>query len=820
MSKKTKFMKLAASAAAIGMPLFGFVVSCGNNASETNKEIVIAVDGVQKDFYNEVKAIFDKSKSAAKGFKIRFIEKDVFGALDFDVAGATDTKVVSDIFYAPQDRVTTLVQKGSVVPLEEFDSELFTEVAKQLGATPQEVEQMRSFGQIDGIKKVNNIITPITKLYAIRHNTEGIVLASNKTESETRAELKNENTDTLAELVKEGKAIFRIQDFWYGNGVLAGAFKQIQQKYASELTEDSTNTPVDLMKKILYNSDELAKASSGFIQASTAEGAQIPADKYNKYFKEALGIVSKIYYPLWEAAYKLNEAQFAESVWAKKGISQGDLKAVLSNDMGSVQNKIFELMKNNKINYAIVGTWDIQNAQQSGNAQSFFNVINVTEESSYLQAAGSWSYLINIRNANASKERREAFKELIKAIFTVDAYKKYFKKDSKVPFVRKIQGELKKSILQDNAELDNEIQSLMTELGYRNIDEYRVAFEKELKTAQEYSNISLSDWSTENDHNDPLAESNLKKASSITETITASGIITQDNVNEISEKIKDQVSLRNAEAAILGLSDVANLTGDGQTWQLGKEIVKLEYMKSHQELVQNSNEDSMTLHVRKVEKLIFGANGDNSDEKDALYDKIAQANSDGTLNNLVDEVKNKALEFAKQASTNSNVDEEKVKRAAELYFNSYVNTALIRQWSKSLIENNMALKKDQTPSNIKVSQVIEKIAKYDKSLSVNVVLNVLTSTKSLQDNGIGILESQSGRIDGSNPQYGVVWGNWNDQTFGNKVWLESLAGLSGDKEINSIDKFTDAVASKLSDLFSQSANAINESNSSTNVVIN
>ncbi|WAM03112.1 hypothetical protein ONA22_04975 [Mycoplasmopsis cynos] len=66
-------------------------------------------------------------------------------------------------------------------------------------------------------------------------------------------------------------------------------------------------------------------------------------------FKKATKVMSDLFFPIYDKkAYVKTEAEFKETVWGKKGISQGDLKAILDKNVGDAQNRIFQLMKDKK----------------------------------------------------------------------------------------------------------------------------------------------------------------------------------------------------------------------------------------------------------------------------------------------------------------------------------------------------------------------------------------------------------------------------------------------------------------------------------------
>ncbi|WAM03110.1 hypothetical protein ONA22_04965 [Mycoplasmopsis cynos] len=118
-----------------------------------SEEIVVAVDGVQKKFYEKAIELYNKTPSAKK-FKIKMIEKDVFGAIDINTQGITD-KRVADIFYTPADRVTDFTQRKNLVQIEDFLPGILDDIAKEIGASEKEKEAMRYFGTIKGRSKAN-----------------------------------------------------------------------------------------------------------------------------------------------------------------------------------------------------------------------------------------------------------------------------------------------------------------------------------------------------------------------------------------------------------------------------------------------------------------------------------------------------------------------------------------------------------------------------------------------------------------------------------------------------------------------------------------
>ncbi|MCU9937720.1 hypothetical protein NW731_04740 [Mycoplasmopsis felis] len=134
---------------------------------------------------------------------------------------------------------------------------------------------MEAFGKVVG--KSNDGLRNVEQFVGLRHNKEGIILASNKSEEETRTIFNNANTDTLKELVEAGETVLRIQDLWYGNGVFYGGM----ETYFNSLSEEEQeafgkNFANILASKILYYDG--TKTTSGFIKT----------DKHHEIYKKVL----------------------------------------------------------------------------------------------------------------------------------------------------------------------------------------------------------------------------------------------------------------------------------------------------------------------------------------------------------------------------------------------------------------------------------------------------------------------------------------------------------------------------------------------------
>ncbi|QZE12125.1 hypothetical protein [Mycoplasma sp. Ms02] len=790
---KKNFKTLLTGTGALAVLSASFLsASCGagNSGSSRNefaaeKQIIVAVDGQQKNFYAKVEELFKQTPSYKKGYRLSKIEKGVFDAVDFQTIGIAD-KQVPDVFYAPNDRVTTLVQANGVSDLDVLLPNVLPKLKEQGNLSDQDVENLRNFGNVEiVIQKKDGSIEPTRRFHAIRHNNEGIVLSSTKSLEETKAQLQNPDTDTLAELVAKGEALIRLQDFWYGNGILAGAFK----------AQDDAQG--ELIKKILYS--EGAKISSGFLQG----------DKYHEKYKEALKIVSKLVYPIVEAAYAKNEEEYKETVWAKKGISQSDLIAVLDKDMGAVNNKIWQLQKEGKITYAIIGTWDVQASQKTAGTETFINVIPVADYNGkkveYIQAPGSWSWLVNSRNNGSSQERKDAIQDLLLTINNVQSWKAYFDQDSKIPYLNKVQESLRTEVLASNAELSVELNKFAESIGYSNFTELYTS-EQYASLKRDIAQVASTDfgsWST-NEAQDPLAEASRSVLPAVSPEI------------QTATELQKTVPLRNALAAIAGKTNVDDLThinGAGEPWKIpvSKFNEKLYESEEHADFKKNTSEDPTNAHVRKVEKFIFGANGDNGDERSSLINSIVTALKNNKLNDMYEAVYAKAKTFAQLMG--SQATEARIKEAAKLYFDGYVNAAKVRKHTIEVYLEKPALAKEGSNVNVgdlTVGKVLDKFSKYETSFAVNKVLNVISSTKPLSTNdGLGVFQTQPSRLDQGNPQFGKIWGIWNDNVFGNKQLYEKNRG-----KLTTEENFVGLIESQLNHQLGETVKALKQAKSS------
>ncbi|VEU74777.1 Maltose-binding periplasmic proteins/domains [Mycoplasmopsis citelli] len=758
---------------------------------DSKKEIIIAVDGKQKTFYNKLIELFKNTDSYKAGYRIKTIDKDVFGALDPQV-GITDPSV-PDIFYAPHDRVTTFVNSNQVVDLEKFDPTLLDEVAKIIHATEAEKKDMIDFGSVSGFVGTGQNIKVLKKLFGIRHNLEGIILASNKNKEEALKELNDPNTDSLEELVKAGKAIIRLQDFWYGNGILGGYFNEIEQS-----NPEFKRVNEDLMSRILYSVD-----------GGTVSGFQnVEKNKYYEYFKEGVKIATRLYFPVYEAAYLLDPNKFSETPWAKKGISQDDLKAVLTSDMNQVQNKIFELMKKGQIDYAIIGTWDLQNSENSGGAKSFFNIGQTVDGHHYRQALGAWSFLVNQRNAGVPEERKKAISQIIKLAVSPDPNFEYFKSDSKVQFTVGAREAIRNKIIQNLEDTNVHYKEFIKRLGYASHKELLKELQPILSLEKSRDNTPFYEWEVNKNVQEPLNDVNLLKFDVLgqKDIIKNLPLVQKEDTDNFVKTLKDETGLRNALASMFSKT-LKEFQFQEKSWLINDGIVKPEAFdnEKYKEL-----KDDKAWHLRKVEKQIFGANGDNNDDKVKLVNKVLDSLKNNSLDNLYKEVEDKALQFIKEVAVTP-ADDQIIKKAVKLYLNNYVNQALWYDFVTKKVKEQEKI--FLTPKGTTLEEASSEVANFEKTLSFDKLLQVVESKTPIKEGGQGQIVFQSNRIDHSNPQFEKnVWDNWNGQTFGNVLFLQNIAQESGTKDLN---WFENKILEKLNERFTAASDTINKATTSS-----
>lgn len=517
--------------------------------------------------------------------------------------------------------------------------------------------------------------------------------------------------------------------------------------------------------------------------------------------------MAKIYYPVFKAAYG-SEADYKNSIWSKKGISQADLAQIIKSDMNVTQNTIFRLMKEKKLKFAIIGTWDVQNSEKSADAKSFFNITKATNETDFKQALGSWSFLINSRNNSSSPERKQALNDLFKIMFSAKTNTAYFQDDSKIPFVKSLTNQIKQEVERINQPLNVKFETLKKDLQYTDDNEIENAINAQIqKTANpKYINQTVeSNWDKTTNQDASSEENYLTFGARIeTENLDSSLVESANKINTLIEKYQKFAAIRNTLATIFGQTDLSKFTGNGESWQIDQSFFKvgIKDAKAGKYDLDISQSDT-TAHVRKVEAFLFGANGDEQSEKDQKIEKysklILENNHDlskleASIAAEIKEIQEKAKLIAKNPA-----DDATIEKIARAYLNNYVSAALIRSFvSPETIKQTKAqkttTKSGQTVDKYTLGDAEEIINEYLKSKSFDKILNVIDSDKTIENQGVGILNTDNSRFDRSNPQFSsTVWSAWNDQTFGSEVFHKSvLSKIKSEEDFAKI--FFDKVA--------------------------
>ncbi|WP_426461047.1 hypothetical protein [Mycoplasma hafezii] len=778
-----------------------------SNPSDQEKTIVLTVDGPQEKMYHNAIYLFMQTESFKKGYRIYLVQQGAFDAINkIATVGAADYSQVADLIYAPSDRVTDLAQAGVTMDIRAFDPKIISELNNAYHWTPAEKEQILSYGTYYGLLD-NNLVS---KFVTIRHNQEGIVLASNMDETETRKDLLSSEDATLYDIVKNGNGLLYTQNYWYGNGILGGYFEKLLE--TTKIEDRRANSVARLMNLTLYGTG--TGAASGW----TLD------DAYKQYYQPAIAIQSRLVYPIYNAVYQMSDAEYAKSPWGLKGIDQGALKVALGFDWGAVTNNLYAWFGTNKMHYTTLGTWELQNAFKNGNVKSVFAVPKTYQNNPYLQAPGSWGYVYNVRNAKASEDRKAALRDLLLAIYSPEASQAYFKDDTKVPYVQFTQDALKANI--DATEVAENAESLAFAqgLGYQGLKDFKEAFNKVGTTLSEIESKFVGDtWYTEANNPEKFsgAKALFELSSEQAETLP------KDEVIYLNSQLKDSLGLQNALIDMFSVEPAtpAELTKGTEAWKLNKELLKPEfyteadgkvtYNEALQPLV-----DGNALHLRKIEKAVWGVDGDSKDEfmntlaamTVKLFDPATRTAAEAELNKFVSDLSAKGYEFISKYA-NKPASKEVFEKAFVAHLAAYLNNAL-RQSLATYVLNNIAFKKaDGANSQYKLSEIGAIVDKLLKTSITKKVFNVVTSHKSLEDGGLGKFVTQAERPGVSNPQYGVVWEAWNEKTFGNTTLYSTIAANEGKNKDLTEEQFAQIMAQKLSDQMTLRLKTINASGS-------
>ncbi|VEU71138.1 hypothetical protein [Mycoplasmopsis glycophila] len=765
------------------------------SSTPASKVLLVNVDGSQKTMYHNAFYLFKQTQAYAKGYRIKTIEKGAFDILDTTInVGATDERQAPDILYAPSDRVTDLASRGMVVELDKFDPKLLDTLQKSINLTDTEKNDILAYGSYLGLKQGET--TPSKKFLAIRHNVEGIVLASNKEEVEVRADLLSNENNTLLKMVQNGKGLFFYQNFWFGNGLLGGYFTN--RDHLTEAQKNDSEYSVDnLMNKSIYQNIEKGAPSSGWVVT----------DPFHEVFAPVINLAGAMSYEIWNAIYKMTDEEYANSPWGQKGIQRKSLEVALSSDGGNFNNQVYAFFKENKLNYTILGSWELTNAFKNGGVKSVFAAPDVDEGVPYLQSPGSWTYLINVRNLNAEKygnldDRKQALRELLLAIYSPEASNAYFKADTKIPYAKSLQNLLKANVDQTLENENEGAQTFARDLGYANVSELKAKYAELVAPVDALAGAFIGNgWENTADAN---ATSENNKTATTEEFVVRVSSLPEESVVRFKELLQPYgLPLKNALAGLYQTS-VAGLTAGTEAYKLSTDLLS-EDAKTNSRY--DELKDGKNWHLRKVEKAIFGVNEDN--EKDSFIDQIkeytikllkattaeekaaAQGEYDAFYNNLLE------AGYAFYAPTAKNpVDKATFSDLFAKRMTYWFNNALLRSLGTTLLDALNFPRKDGSASDVKYSKVAQVINDLLKAGIVNKVFDVLTSTTPYDQGGLGVFRTLQKRPGVSNPQFGIVWETWNEKTFGA---LPVFTELRDKGNITDKESFLNAIRTKLSD---------------------
>ncbi|RIV16782.1 hypothetical protein [Mycoplasmopsis gallopavonis] len=601
-----------------------------NSNTPQDKILVINVDGAQQTMYKNAFALFKKTPAFKKGYRISKIEKGVFDIIDTaSNAGALDFKQSPDLFYAPSDRATSLAEKNMISDINQWDPSLLNSLVTTYHISDAQKQALLDYGNFIGTTRKDGKTVLEKRFIALRHNQEGIVLASNLTEQEAKKDLLKPENNSLEEIVANGKGLFYYQNFWFGNGILGGHFKNI---------ETPEKNVAYYMNKSVYPNVETNQGASGWVETDENYAA----------FKPGIDIAARMSYQIWNAVYKMTDEQYAQSPWGQKGIKRGSLEIALQSDGGQFNNQIYSFFKEGKLNYTILGTWELQNAFKNGGVKSIFAVPNVKDGVEYLQAPGSWTYSINIRNTSSKyypnqEERKDAIKSLLLAIYSPEASNAYFKADTKVPFLESLQDALKADVSSSSLTQNVEIQNFAVELGYANAKALK---DKYLESVQAYDAASKATsgngWLISTDAN-PLAEQNYLQANEFLAPLPDKSDLV---IGQLKEVLQPALALQNSLAAMyngsLNSEEATKLLGSlGCVLNPNLLVADQSVLDKYASLRENQTE----WHLRKLEKEIWGVNGNSAADFLAqlvaiavkLFDPATKEAAQAELQSLVDQ---------------------------------------------------------------------------------------------------------------------------------------------------------------------------------------
>ncbi|MCU9932619.1 hypothetical protein NWQ33_01455 [Mycoplasmopsis cynos] len=268
-------------------------------------------------------------------------------------------------------------------------------------------------------------------------------------------------------------------------------------------------------------------------------------------------------------------------------------------------------------------------------------------------------------------------------------------------------------------EMKKELKTMFLKLndsinGSVNINEKLNEIEVKLNEAIEANKVDIQlnqkswgwSWSTDNDK-DVSSNKNETNSDNLKSILKKPKNIDQAKYDKALNHISNILPLRNTIATILGLDDLSKLKGSSgdqkdKDWLVGKELLNDSIFKTDKlkETYYNGSHDA--LHIRQLEKYLFGANGDQENSKEELIKKLVGFIEEDNKNNSkkLEEFKKEILDKAKEfTSTYSKIpvnNEAKIKNATEKYLNTYLNAAYVRV---ELSINTINQEKQNTPKS-------------------------------------------------------------------------------------------------------------------------
>ncbi|WP_406613932.1 hypothetical protein ACJA23_03200 [Mycoplasma corogypsi] len=797
------------------------------NNYPAEKTIKFFRDAVQTDAFYAALKEFKKSQSFKDGYKIRFIDKGVFDALDTMANINLNDPQVADIFYAPGDRITNLATANQAIDLDAFRTNekktIFDYLQLSLGLSRDEIDPLIKFGAYTGSLAKDPEKRTI-EILALQHNVEGIFMISPKEKEEALKILNNSETNSMVELAKAGKALWYTQNFWFGLGVVGGVTSPYTDQLIAKAKADGNVAQANslettrIIEKLVYW--DTAQPSSGWIQGN----------QYAEKFGEATANNAKLVYPFWKAAFKDSAEQYKSTVWGQKGIQQGTLEAAMNSDGGTYLNTIFQLFKEGRLDFGMAGTWELRNAITKGGVKTIFTLPEVVDGTKYLQSPGSWSWGIvkNDQNTKASDSRKLALINWLLSIYSPNASYQYFLSDSKINIFKSIQDKLRTAIDRSSQNSNTELVSTAKDLGYATVDALKAKYDE---LVQPLSNASKEwrgeGWTKAVEGDNVLSEAGLNLKSLWEANLNSQ--IPAETLTRYKSLIQDAAPVRNALAYLFNTS-LKGLEDPNQGWKINNSLLKdglvADNMFKESSIANEEDRalvkqlfDGQAIHVRRLESAILGYNGDGNDNfvngnlelLDQLLssDQAVAAKAKEKMDaQIATAIANAKKVFGLIAKTMPSAD--KIEKAVKLMYYEFLNNGLLRRMNVLALDSAKMQKQDGTPSNLSYSDVAKLFNSSETTSVIKDILSAVTSDKSYAQGGTGIFETLPKRPGTSNPQFGAVWSTWNEKTFGNLEFFKSIVSST-----NSEEEFIKAVKAQLSSTMQLSLAPLKNPNSFT-----